>query len=506
MIKFVTFAATCFLLSLVGLGAQSVQGLPTIKYYFVTTNANTSDVQMVQDKLNSIVAKRIGANVELDPLSFSEVSTKIPLLLRTGDDADIVAVSNFSPYITLYQTGGLRAIDDILASSGQKLLKLYDKSVWNAAKIGGKIWVVPSYSPSVSYSGFWTSKERLDKYKVDLSKIRKWEDLEPYFDAILANEPGVTPILSSDEYWGRIWFPQYYGFESIGGVKSPKGQGLVVIDAVKGKTDVFAAPFSKEYQDNVNLMRKWFNKGYVLKNPPSEVEMSNMRTTGRMAVFLNPFVGEWDTTGMGQAEWGGATIPQARIWGRPNINNIMIGSGDAVTKASKHPVEALKFIQEMFTDEEVQNLMAWGIEGVHWAWKDKAKHIITYVEGKTIETTGYYPNAAYQFGTSVNKLLYYRSEGDVLTDQRITASLKTNSINSPLFGFVPDMTSLKTEMANVANVAAQYGDPLEKGLVDPNDPSAGLAVYRAKLKDAGIDTIVAELQKQVNAWKNANKN
>jgi putative aldouronate transport system substrate-binding protein len=177
----------------------------------------------------------------------------------------------------------------------------------------------------------------------------------------------------------------------------------------------------------------------------------------------------------------------------------------AINKASKNPEQALKFIQESYTNSDVQNLLAWGIEGVHWQWKDKSKKIIAFVDGKTVENTGYYPNASDQFRTTINKLSYYRSEGDLLTDQRVADSIKSNSVVSPIFGFVPDMASVKTAMANVANVAAQYGDPLEKGLVDPQDPKIGLAVFRAKLKEAGIDTILAELQKQINAWKAENK-
>lgn len=493
----VAFNITCF--------AQAVEGLPTIKFYFVATNASPDDVTLVQNRINSLVAKKVGANVELHPLSFSEITTKIPLMLKTGDDADIVTVSQFDPYISLYQTGGLLALDSLLPKVAGNLYKLYEPFVWNAAKIKGRIYAVPSYSPGVSYPGIWTSKERMDKYKFDWTKARKWEDYEPYFDAILANEPGVTPILSTDEYWGRIWFPNYYGFEGVGGIKSPKGQDLVAIDAVKGKKEVFAAPFTKEYEANISLMRQWFIKGYVKKNPPTEMEMNNLRSTGKMAAFLIPFVGEWDTTGMGQAEWGGATIPQARLAGRPTIRNISVQTGLAISKASKNPELALKFIQESFTNADVQNLLCWGIEGVHWQWKDKAKKIITFVEGKTVDNTGYYPNASDQFRTTINKLCYYRSEGELLTDQRVADSIKNNSVVSPIFGFVPDMAPVKTAMANVANVAAQYGDPLEKGLVDPQDPKIGLAVFRAKLKSAGIDIIVAELQKQIDAWSAENK-
>ena len=55
-------------------------------------------------------------------------------------------------------------------------------------------------------------------------------------------------------------------------------------------------------------MRKWYEKGYVLKTPPTEEEMGNLRSTGKMAAFLHCMSSTWDTTAMGQAEWGGDTI------------------------------------------------------------------------------------------------------------------------------------------------------------------------------------------------------
>lgn len=47
----------------------------------------------------------------------------------------------------------------------------------------------------------------------------------------------------------------------------------------------------------------------------------------------------------------------------------------------------------------------------------------------------------------------------------------------------------------------QYCDPLEKGLVDPEQ---GLSECQAKLQEAGIDKIVTEIQRQVDEWAKAN--
>ena len=185
---------------------EDVADLPTLKYYFVADKANPEDVELVQDALNEAIASKIGAKVELNPLSFAEVTTKLPLILTTGDDADVISISQFAPYITSYQTGGLLALYDLLQKEAPELYKMYDETIWDSEKIKGNIYMVPCYYPGVSYPGMWTAKERTDKYGFDWENCSKWEDYEPYFDAILENEEGVTPILSSDEYWGRLWF------------------------------------------------------------------------------------------------------------------------------------------------------------------------------------------------------------------------------------------------------------------------------------------------------------
>ena len=482
-------------------GVGFAAGLPTIKYYYVADRANPEDVLTVQNVLNDMIAEKIGANVELCPLSFAEVTTKIPLLLTTGGDADVVSISQFAPYTPSYQTGGLLPLDELLQGVTPDLFAMYDESIWNSVRIKGEIFMVPAYYPGVSYPGMWTAKERTDELGFDWENCSTWEDYEPYFDAILEKQPGVIPILSSDEYWGRLYFPSYYGWQSVGGVQSPKGQGEVVIDAVKGDTTVFAAPFTDEYEATIRLMRTWYEKGYVLKTPPTEAEMGNMRSTGKMAAFVHAMSSTWDTTGMGQAEWSGDTILQCILKGHPSIISAP-GSGNAVSRASKNPEAALKFIQEMHLNADVHNLLNWGIEGTHWVWIDQAQKVIGYPEGKNVDNVGYYPNTTWQFGNRY--LQYFRSAADAQTKAKTEALLATDAVMSPIMGFNVDTEPVKTQIANVANVCAEYGDPLEKGLVDPDDPVSGLEVFRQKLKDAGIDDIIAEFQTQIDNWKASN--
>jgi len=68
---------------------------------------------------------------------------------------------------------------------------------------------------------------------------------------------------------------------------------------------------------------------------------------------------------------------------------------------------------------------------------------------------------------------------------------------SPIMGFTFDRKPVENEIAQVNTVAKEYGN-LNRGMVEDTD--ATLAEYKSKLQEAGIDKIIAEAQRQIDAW------
>ena len=56
---------------------------------------------------------------------------------------------------------------------------------------------------------------------------------------------------------------------------------------------------------------------------------------------------------------------------------------------------------------------------------------------------------------------------------------------------------MNTEIAAVQTVVAQYATSLNCGALDP---SKALPEFIAAMKDAGVDTIIAENQRQFDEW------
>lgn len=63
--------------------------------------------------------------------------------------------------------------------------------------------------------------------------------------------------------------------------------------------------------------------------------------------------------------------------------------------------------------------------------------------------------------------------------------------------FTIDTTDIETEYSAIKNVNSQYWNPLELGYTDAEE---GLVEYQEKMEAAGIDTVIEELQSQLDEY------
>ena len=82
-----------------------------------------------------------------------------------------------------------------------------------------------------------------------------------------------------------------------------------------------------------------------------------------------------------------------------------------------------------------------------------------------------------------------------------TAAINAQCEPSTVLGFSFVQEPVKTEMSQITNVVNEQYIPLTQGLADPAE---ALPKLQSSLKDAGLDKVVAEVQKQINDWVKAN--
>ena len=86
-----------------------------------------------------------------------------------------------------------------------------------------------------------------------------------------------------------------------------------------------------------------------------------------------------------------------------------------------------------------------------------------------------------------------------MTEEQIAAAEQgmEDAMTSPLLGFVFNTSSVIDEITNVKNVVAQYISNLHTGTVDPEQV---LPQFNEQLKQAGLDTIQEEMQRQFDEY------
>lgn len=147
----------------------------------------------------------------------------------------------------------------------------------------------------------------------------------------------------------------------------------------------------------------------------------------------------------------------------------------------------MMFIDLLYTDKYLNNLINFGIEGEHFTLNGE---VMSDAPGKPNYIAG---ASTWMLG---NQFLNYIWDTEATDKWEQFQRFNEGSINSPALGFTFDAEPVKTQVAALKNVQSQYAPGLETGAVDP----AKVDEYYNKLKQNGLDAVIAEKQKQLDAF------
>ena len=173
-----------------------------------------------------------------------------------------------------------------------------------------------------------------------------------------------------------------------------------------------------------------------------------------------------------------------------NINGYMY----SISSNSIDIETSMQFLNLMYSDPVVANLITYGIEGKHYEFVDKENGIINFPEGVTADTSGYSTSEGWRKG---NQFITYVWEGDPVDIWEQMKNFNHSAAKSTAYGFRFDSTPVQAEILRCNEIRYEYSEGLEYGLLDPD---VALPEFRDRLKDAGIDVIIAEKQRQLDEW------
>ncbi|WP_152393242.1 ABC transporter substrate-binding protein [Paenibacillus guangzhouensis] len=448
---------------------------------FLSVAGTPPDMKAVEEEINKITKEKINVSVNLMPINYGAYAQQVNLMLTSNEKLDLIVVGSPFGYSSQVSRGQLLPLDELLEEYGSNIRKALDPVYLNASKVGGKIYGVTPVRDLAAANGFTMRKDLADKYGIDASAIRTLDDVEAALKIIKKNEPNITPLIPSG-----VGFSYLTGYSWYDGLNN----GFGVLPNYDNELQLVNSYESPEYAALLKRVRGWYEAGYLMKeastNKSSQIELIKADRAFGYLSKLKPGFDAQESRSIGK-EMISATL-SSPVSITDDTLNIMWG----IPRQAENPAASMKFLDLLYGDAELVNLIDWGIEGKHYV--KVSDNIIKYPEGVTMLTNGYNLNMSWLFG---NQFLAYVFEGEDPEIWQKTKEFNEQAVKSKAMGFTMDSESVKTEIAAVSNVLSQYYLVLETGAVDPDKELPKLI---EKLKAAGIDKVIAEKQRQLDEW------
>ena len=199
------------------------------------------------------------------------------------------------------------------------------------------------------------------KYDLDMENVQTFEDLTAIFQELSEKAPDIIPCSDLDYCaWDRLT-------DELG-VLMDYGQTSTV-------TNLYASDF---YRDYCRFVYLWRENGYLLSNDVGLI--SGNRYVSSPEIFgkftgLHPGLIYVDSADAGEQI---DCIQLTPSFLYTSDTGIMRSNAFAVSSSCPYPEVAVKFLNLMYTDPNVMNLLTYGIEGKHYQVIDEENLIIVF--------------------------------------------------------------------------------------------------------------------------------
>ena len=420
-----------------------------------------------QENINKYLADKIGVNIDVEVVSWGDWDSRRSTLVNTGGDYDIM-FTNANTYVQDVKMGAFLDITDLLKDNAPSLLSSMPEDYWNATKVNGQIYAVPTYKDSSMTFYFIFVKKLLEKYNIDVDKLKTLEDLTEPLTKIKNGEKTAPFILNKEGVSNSL----AKNYDSMG----LPALGVKFTDSSKKLVPIFE---QEDVMKELKLIHKWYKDGLINADAATLAEKPKYR----------PFSIEQGWSGAAKTVWGpnmGEEVV-AVPWGDTLLSNVTVGGSlNCISASCEHPDKALQFLELVNTDTYVRDSLFYGLEGDDWTYTtDKKVH----------KNNDEWKMAGYTQGSFF--IVSQRDDVDFNQWDEVK-ELNAKAIPSPVLGINLDVTDFEDEMVNCVEIYNKYKSELFTGT---SDPEKVVPQMMEEMRKAGFDDMQKKAQEQIDAAK-----
>ena len=455
-----------------------------LELYAMSFGGNNDSLEKVNKAVNEYIEPLINAEVKLNIINYGSYQQQVNLMMSGDEQVDLM-LSTGALTSNLAGQGALTELDDLLAEEGADIVDIMGEDVLGSCKYGGSTYAVPTNRDLARSMCYYYRSDINEELGLGLENAKTLDDIEKCFEIMHEKDPEMAGIAGNNtssllQFWDWDQISNNYG------VLLNLGEELKVENLYE----------SDGYIDLVNRMHDWYQKGYIYQEiTTSTVANPDLFATGKMLGFFANGNPTMDNT---QSQMLGGPIEHIELV-EPYMSSTTVQTACwTIPHNSENPEKAMELLNLMFTDPTLVNLLSFGIEGENYVVKDAENGIIGYPDGMTAENKTYDNSLGWTWG---NMLIGYTWEGDDPDVHEQMVEFNNSAKRSKALGFTFDPTNVQNQITACSNVASKYTIGIESGSVDPDEM---LPKFQQELKDAGIDDIIAEKQRQLDEWAEGN--
>ena len=469
--------------------ASGTAETPVISYYYPT--APSEHDKKVWDSLNPYLKEKANVTVDYHPSDWGEYDDRTSTIVSSGQDFDVMFCNN--TYFSKVQLGACLPVEEYLQK--EAVWKELPEWLWKAATVDGHIYGVPTYKDCAAVPGMIWNKTMADELGITVpASYKKEKDMNDLFyeakkkrDAAHPEDANIPLLISTQMTQMFDGTATNFAATNIPGMELCAGY--------KAGEQVFNYYDTPEYAEMAKLHKQWVTDGIYPMDSANYDTEAGVRNSGKI---------------MFQFTLGYVSV-DPHMWGQDfeisfspcderflATGYVMFGS-NVVGAKSKNPEAAVRYLNMVNTDNFVANTIRFGVEGEYWKKTDDNRLDFTDTLNADPQQRAYYNWYGWQFGQLFCMSLPQQESATLWDDLKKANETAYVSDN---MGWVFDQTPVSTEIASCNAIVTEYNDNLERGMSP--DVDKAVADFRQKLKDAGVDKITAEAQKQLNEWRAAN--
>ncbi|MDP3176701.1 MAG: ABC transporter substrate-binding protein [Spirochaetaceae bacterium] len=458
-------------------------------------------------EINKLIGPRIGAELKVQYIEWADWQNQYQLALASGDsNIDLVITATdwlFAREIS--RKGGFYPLTPaLLKANAPKTWAAVSPAHWDLCTENGKIWFIPEdqYSQYTNHGVYWRKDWAAEG---GVTEVKKFADLEKYFDAVKKNHPEAFPwdVSGKESAFGQI----LYGYllsstpaQTILGC-STGNHGIFWYNTKDPYTVVSPFMDGKELIDAAQTFDRWATKGVwredVLNYQGQTREEMYDGLSGADQHHTQTYVTQ--TRPQMDKRQPGSEL-QFYYFGMENKNvnkDLQTHGAMAVNAASKNAAKALQVYELLRNDKQIYMFFNYGIEGVDYVMK--SGNVLDRPEGWDVTKQSLDSNF---WGGRMDAFEPLNAQ-HWADKNKLYAEYAKFAMEYPLEKFAFNNTKVAAEMAAIGDVCSTYMPALAYG--KSGDPVKAVNDFRAALKKAGYDKVKAEIQSQLTAFKKANK-